>query len=161
MVIRVLFCPRNNSQWPQNFKNFCPRFDALHFCPILILEREPVFPFFTLSWVLNKGTTRNHFLTSLVWRGHWLGIEPRHPRTRSPTLEASTLPLGYPGGGNSASIDHDIVVIFLKRDILAGIWIMWIPKGRYRWTLLIYWHSNSRSCWPTKSTEKCPTFDDN
>ena len=45
------FCPRNNSQWPQNFKNFCPRFDALHFCPILILEREPVFPFFTLSWV--------------------------------------------------------------------------------------------------------------
>ena len=32
------------------------------------------------------------FITSLVWRGPWLGIEP-------PALDASTIPLGYRGGG--------------------------------------------------------------
>ena len=40
-------------------------------------------------WVLNKGTTWYHFL---VWLGPWLRIEP-------PTLKASTLPLGFRGGG--------------------------------------------------------------
>ena len=33
------------------------------------------------------------FITSLVWRGPWLGIEPGPP-----ALEASTLPLGYREG---------------------------------------------------------------
>ena len=34
-------------------------------------------------WVLNKGTTGTIFITSLVWRGPWLGIEPGTSRTRS------------------------------------------------------------------------------
>ena len=38
------------------------------------------FPF--LCWVLNKGTTGTLFITSLVWRGPWLGIEPGTSRTR-------------------------------------------------------------------------------
>ena len=33
--------------------------------------------------VLNKGTTGTIFITSLVWRGPWLGIEPETSRTRS------------------------------------------------------------------------------
>ena len=47
--------------------------DFIHYIyfPILILEKEPVFPF----WMLHKGTTGTIF-TSLVWRGPWLGIEP-------------------------------------------------------------------------------------
>ena len=34
-------------------------------------------------WVLNKGTTGIIFITSLVWRGPWQGIEPGTSRTRS------------------------------------------------------------------------------
>ena len=39
---------------------------------ILILEKEPVCP----CSVLNKGTTGTIFITSLVWRGPWLGVKP-------------------------------------------------------------------------------------
>mgnify|MGYP006890615490 CR=1 FL=1 len=53
-----------------------------------IFHKEPVFPF--LCWVPNKGTTGTIFITSLQWRGPWLGIEPWTSRT---------LPLGFPGGG--------------------------------------------------------------
>ena len=44
-------------------------------------ERASIFPF--ECSVLNKGTTGTIFITSLVWRGPWLGIEPRTSRTRS------------------------------------------------------------------------------
>jgi len=33
--------------------------------------------------VLNKGTTGTIFITSLVWRGPWLGIQPGTSRSRS------------------------------------------------------------------------------
>ena len=33
--------------------------------------------------MLNKGTTGTIFITSLVWRGPWLGVEPGTSRTRS------------------------------------------------------------------------------
>ena len=33
--------------------------------------------------MLNKGTTGTIFITSLIWRGPWLGIEPETSRTRS------------------------------------------------------------------------------
>ena len=44
-------------------------------------ERASVFPF--ECSVLNKGTTGTLFITSLVWRGPWLGIEPGTSCTRS------------------------------------------------------------------------------
>ena len=44
-------------------------------------ERASIFPF--ECWVLNKDTTGTIFITSLVWRGPWLGIEPRTSHTRS------------------------------------------------------------------------------
>ena len=34
-------------------------------------------------WVLNKGSTGTILITSLVWRGPWLGIEPGTSRTQS------------------------------------------------------------------------------
>ena len=43
-------------------------------------ERASIFPF--QCWVLNKGTTGTIFITSLVWRGPWLRIEPGTSRTR-------------------------------------------------------------------------------
>ena len=46
----------------------------LHFCPILILVKEPVFHF--RCWMLKNETTGTIFITSLLWRGPWLGIEP-------------------------------------------------------------------------------------
>ena len=47
--------------------------------------------------MLNKGSTGTIFITSLLWRGPWLEIEPGTSRTQ--TFKASTLPLGYRGGG--------------------------------------------------------------
>ena len=44
-------------------------------------ERASIFPL--QCWVLNKVTTGTIFITSLVWRGPWLGIEPWTSRTRS------------------------------------------------------------------------------
>ena len=38
---------------------------------ILILEKEPVFPF--KCWALYKGTTGSFFIMFLVWRGPWPG----------------------------------------------------------------------------------------
>ena len=65
------------SQWPPTSKDFYTRSYPLHFCPILILQREPVFLFLMLSF-----TTGTIFITSLVWHGPWLGIEPGTSRTR-------------------------------------------------------------------------------
>ena len=48
VVIRF-FHPRDNGQWPPTSKDFYTRSYPLHFCPILILQKEPVFPFLMLS----------------------------------------------------------------------------------------------------------------
>ena len=73
---------------------FYPRFYPLDlFSYLNSWERAIIFPFECL--VLNKDTTGTIFITSLVWRGPWLGIEPGPP-----ALEASTIPLGFRGGGN-------------------------------------------------------------
>ena len=61
---------------------FYPRFYPLHlFSYLNFWERASIFPF--ECSVLNKGTTGAIFITSLVWRGPWLGIEPGASRTRS------------------------------------------------------------------------------
>ena len=44
-------------------------------------ERASIFPL--QCWVLNKRTTGTIFITSLVWRGPWLGIEPGTSRIQS------------------------------------------------------------------------------
>ena len=77
VVIR-LFHPRHNGQWPPTSKDFLSQILSITF---IFLERASIFPF-PLS-VLNKGTTGTIFMTSLVWRGPWLGIEPGTFRTRS------------------------------------------------------------------------------
>ena len=51
--------------------------DLIHYIYFLILILEK-------CWVLNKGTTGTIFVTSLVWRSPWLGIEPGTSRTRWP-----------------------------------------------------------------------------
>ena len=57
--------------------------DLIHYIIFLsfFLRKSQYFPF--QCWVLNKGTTGIIFITSLVWRGPWLGIEPGTSRTRS------------------------------------------------------------------------------
>ena len=80
VVIRFIH-PRHNGQWPPTSKDFFTRFYPLHNFLILILEKEPVFPFSMLSD--EQGNSWYHFITSLVWRGPWLGIEPVTSRTRS------------------------------------------------------------------------------
>ena len=61
---------------------FYPSFYPLHlFSYLNSWERASIFPF--ECSVLNKSTTGTIFITSLVWRGPWLGIEPWNSRTRS------------------------------------------------------------------------------
>ena len=57
--------------------------DCIHYIFVLslFLRKCQYFPF--QCWVLNKETTGTIFITSLVWRGPWLGIEPWTSRTRS------------------------------------------------------------------------------
>ena len=61
---------------------FYPRLYPLHlFSYLNSWERASIFPF--QCWVLNKGTTGTIFITSLVWHGPWMGIEPGTSRTGS------------------------------------------------------------------------------
>ena len=77
-VVILFFHPRHNSQWPPTSKDFYTRSYPLHYFLILILEKEPVLPFSMLSAKLLSTI----FITSLWWRGPWLGIEPGITRTR-------------------------------------------------------------------------------
>ena len=78
-VVIWFFHTRHNGQWPPTSKDFYPRSYPLHY--FLISYKSQYFPF--QCWVLNKQTTGTIFITSLVWRGPWLGIEPGTSRTRS------------------------------------------------------------------------------
>ena len=57
--------------------------DLIHYIIFLSLFLRKSQYFLFQCWVLNKGTTGTIFITSLVWRGPWLGIEPGTSRTRS------------------------------------------------------------------------------
>ena len=96
VVIRF-FHPRHNGQWPLTLKDFYTRSYPLHYFLILILEKEPVFPFS----MLNKGTTGTIFITSLYDAVLDWGLNPGPP-----ALEASTLPLGYRGGRRTLKNTH-------------------------------------------------------
>ena len=79
------FHPRHNGQWPPTSN---PRFYPLHYFLILILEKEPVFPFSML--IAKQAKYWYHFWYEAVL--DW-GLNPGPP-----ALDASTLPLGYRGG---------------------------------------------------------------
>ena len=81
VVIRI-FHPATTANNLRLWTISIPDFIHYIYCPILILLKAPVFTF--QCWVLNKGTTGTIFITSLVWRGPWLGIEPGTSSTRSP-----------------------------------------------------------------------------
>ena len=58
-VVIPFFIPTTTAKWPPTLKNFYPRFYLLHFCPVLILEKEPVFPFLMLR--TKQGNYWYHF----------------------------------------------------------------------------------------------------
>ena len=65
-----------------DFEGFSiPEFIHYIYFPILILEKEPVFPFSMFS--AKQGNYWYHFITSLVWRGPWHEIEPGTSCTQS------------------------------------------------------------------------------
>ena len=69
---------------------FYPRFYPLHLFPYLnSWERASIFPF--ECSVLNKGTTGTIFITSLVWRGPWLGDWTRDLPHSKPALYHSII----------------------------------------------------------------------
>ena len=88
----VFFIPVTTANDLRLRRIFYPRLYPLHlFSYLNSWERATIFPF--ECSVLHKGTTCTIFITSLVWRGPWLGIEP------GTSFEASNIPLGYRGGG--------------------------------------------------------------
>ena len=70
------FHPLHNGQWP-DFEGFLSRFYPLHFCPIVILEKEPVFCFWMLS------AKQYHFYNVFGMTRSLTGIVPGTSRTRS------------------------------------------------------------------------------
>ena len=82
VVIWVFFIPATTANDLRLPRIFDTRFYPLHlFSYLNSWERTSIFPF--ECRVLNKGTTGTIFITPLVWRGPWLGIEPGTSRTRS------------------------------------------------------------------------------
>ena len=101
----------SSPQWPMTSDFILDSINFIYLILSLFFRKSQYFPFL----MPYKGTI---FITSLVWRGPWLGIEPgtsytccQHSTTRlsrrrywglnlgPPALVASTLPLGYRGGG--------------------------------------------------------------
>ena len=93
--------PLHNGSMPSDFEWIPSQIVSItFFCPILILEKEPVFPFSMLS--AKQGHYWYHFYN--VFGMTWSltgGLNPWPP-----ALEASTLPLGYRGGGHWLGIEH-------------------------------------------------------
>ena len=90
-----VFSSPPHSQWPPTSKDIYTRSYPLHCFLILILEKEPVFPF--QCSVLNKGNYWYHFYNVFgMTRSLTGGLNPGPP-----ALDTSTLPLGYRGGGVS------------------------------------------------------------
>ena len=83
----------DNVQFDCKHYYFYTRSYPLQYFLILILEKEPVFPFSMFS--AKQGNYRYHFLKRL-WYDAVLGwgLNPGPP-----ALEASTIPLGYRVGG--------------------------------------------------------------
>ena len=78
----VLFIPATTANDLRLRRIFYPRCYPSHlFSYLNSWERASIFPF--ECSVLNKGTTGTIFITSLVWPGPWLGIEPGTSRSRS------------------------------------------------------------------------------
>ena len=78
VVICFFFIPATTVNDLRIRKIFYPRFYPLHlFSSLNSWERASIFPFEC------SGTTGSIFITSLVWRGPWLGIEPGTSRSRS------------------------------------------------------------------------------
>ena len=98
----------------------------VHYFLILILEKEPVFPFRMFS--AKQGHYWYHFISSLVWRGHYWGLNPGPP-----ALDASTVPLGYRGGGpwlgiepgTSRTRSHHFTTRLSRRH---SLWILWLYR---------------------------------
>ena len=72
----VFFHPRHNGQChPTSIPDLIHNIIFLS----LFLRKSQYFP--VQCWVLNDGATGTIFITSLVWRGPWLGIEQETSRT--------------------------------------------------------------------------------
>ena len=81
VVIRF-FHPHHNGQWPPTSKDYLSQILSISFIFLYkFLRKSQYFPFYCS--VLNKGTADTSLITSLVWRGAWLGIDPGTSRTQS------------------------------------------------------------------------------
>ena len=88
-----------------DFEGFSiPDFIHYIFFPILILQKEPIFPFLMLS-AKQGNYSGTIFITSLVWRGPWLGIEPGTSRTRSQHSTTRLLRRRY--GNQNSSVSNN------------------------------------------------------
>ena len=105
--------------------------DVIHYIIFLsyFLRKSQYFPF--QCSVQIKGTTGTIFITSLVWCGPWLGIEPE-----TSGLEASTLPLGYRGSGIAY---NDFMEVFIKMTRIIGTtWLFSVHRPAAQTTHTVF-----------------------
>ena len=106
----VFFIP---GQWPPTSKDFYPRFYPLPYCPILVLEKEPLFPFsmlsakygnywyhfynvFGMTWSLTGDWTRDPFQCWVLNKGTTGTIFITSLVWRGPWLNIRDLPHSKP-----------------------------------------------------------------
>ena len=97
VVIRF-FHPSQNGQWPPTSKDFLSQILSITFIflifPIFFLRKSQYFPFWMFS--AEQGHFWYHFYNVFgMTRSLTGGLNPGPP-----TLEVSTIPLGYQGGGS-------------------------------------------------------------
>ena len=113
-------------------KDFYLRFYPLHFCPILMFEKEPEFPFFMLR--AKQGNHRYHFYNVFGMTRPWLGIEPGTSRTRN---QQSTTRLS-----RRPSKRSDIEGKIWNKNTTAKQTTQqltshkYIQSGKFKWTIL-------------------------
>ena len=101
-------------------------------------------------WVLNRGTTGTIFITSLVWRGLWLEIEPGTSRTRCQhsTTRLSRRRWVFVKAKFVYLREQKLLQLLSKRNGFIETWYikLRIVEGRITWKVT---YNNLGSIWQT------------
>ena len=133
MVIRFSSPPQR--PMTSDFKGFLSQILSITFFNYLNSWERACISLFSF-WVQNKGTTGTIFITSLVWRGPWLVIEPGTSRTR---CQDSTTRLS-----RRRSV-HGVMLWVLLLSVFTS-WHSSSHSQKYLFLFVIYFNERMENC---------------